>query len=211
MASRISSFCESLTLTLSPSASSWEEGGSEIWPRRTAPGSFSRSNLQPDQPSSKHPRSSSSPPPAVLGDRALISVIVPCRNEAAAIRLTLCRIVDAAADPSCLEIVVVDGGSRDGTVAMAQSLRGEMLRRVRSFQVLPSTGFGRGATLNTGAAASRGVAAFLGASGKETATATRGEGERGGDEKNGNHGEGTADTGNTGRPWPKEVPVHHVS
>ena len=152
----------------------------------------------PFSSSSASSSSSSSPPPAVLGDRALISVIVPCRNEAAAIRLTLCRIVDAAADPSCLEIVVVDGGSRDGTVAMAQSLRGEMLRRVRSFQVLPSTGFGRGATLNTGAAASRGVAAFLGASGKETATATRGEGERGGDEKNGNHGEGTADTGNTG-------------
>lgn len=51
-----------------------------------------------------------------------ISIIIPVLNEAATIQETLTRLQDA----SEVEVIVVDGGSRDETVAIAKALRGAL-------------------------------------------------------------------------------------
>jgi rSAM/selenodomain-associated transferase 2 len=51
-----------------------------------------------------------------------ISIIIPVLNEAATIQETLTRLQDA----SEVEVIVVDGGSRDETVAIAGALRGAL-------------------------------------------------------------------------------------
>jgi rSAM/selenodomain-associated transferase 2 len=73
----------------------------------------------------------------------LISVIVPTLNEAAKLRPLLCALM---AESTPHEIIVVDGGSTDGTIEHARSA---------GVEVLPTTP-GRGRQLVRGAAAAKG-------------------------------------------------------
>ncbi|HEY9857993.1 MAG TPA: TIGR04283 family arsenosugar biosynthesis glycosyltransferase [Candidatus Obscuribacterales bacterium] len=77
-----------------------------------------------------------------------ISIIIPVLNEAAAIAQTLA----AAQQAREAEIIVVDGGSQDDTVAIAQSLGVKVI----------TTGSGRAAQMNAGAKVATGeVLLFL--------------------------------------------------
>ncbi|MCH7889782.1 MAG: glycosyltransferase, partial [Proteobacteria bacterium] len=73
--------------------------------------------------------------------RALLSVVIPTLDSA----VSLGRTLDALAEDAGLarEIIVADGGSRDGTVALAER---------RGARVVAAAG-GRGAQLAAGAAA----------------------------------------------------------
>jgi rSAM/selenodomain-associated transferase 2 len=71
-----------------------------------------------------------------------LSVIVPALDEEHALEATIA----AARQPGVLEIIVVDGGSRDRTVAMARTLADRVLRAER----------GRAKQMNAGAASARG-------------------------------------------------------
>lgn len=80
--------------------------------------------------------------------RASISVIVPMLDEAEEIAATLAT----TRDPEVLEVVVVDGGSRDRSAALAAQLADRVLTAPR----------GRAAQMNAGAAVARGsVLLFL--------------------------------------------------
>lgn len=71
-----------------------------------------------------------------------ISIIIPVLNEAKTIRTVLTRVLDARN----VEAIVVDGGSRDETVAVAQSLGVTVI----------STAAGRANQMNAGAAVATG-------------------------------------------------------
>lgn len=71
-----------------------------------------------------------------------ISIIIPVLNEAAKIQETLTRVLKA----TNVEVIVVDGGSRDETVAIAKSLR------VKVISAKP----GRASQMNAGAAIANG-------------------------------------------------------
>lgn len=87
------------------------------------------------------------PGPARIPDRPWLSVIVPTLNEASNVASTLRR----AAGPG-VELVVVDGGSSDGTVAVARRYADIVLTSAR----------GRASQMNAGADAARGeVLLFL--------------------------------------------------
>ena len=75
--------------------------------------------------------------------RAEISIIVPVLNEAGLIRRCLEHLRERAAG---VEIVVVDGGSTDGTLELASGIADRVLR----------TKANRAAQMNAGAAAARG-------------------------------------------------------
>jgi rSAM/selenodomain-associated transferase 2 len=78
----------------------------------------------------------------------ILSVVVPTLDEGASLPPTLA----AARQPGVAELIVVDGGSRDDTVAVARSLADRVLESVR----------GRARQMNAGAAAARGdVLLFL--------------------------------------------------
>ena len=84
---------------------------------------------------------------AQLGDEK-ISIIIPVLNEAAAIARTLATVQPA----SNVEIIVVDGGSQDDTVAIAQSLKVKVI----------TSAPGRAQQMNAGAKAATGeVLLFL--------------------------------------------------
>ena len=72
-----------------------------------------------------------------------ISIIIPVLNEAAIIQETLLRLQDE----SDIEVIVVDGGSRDKTIALAQEL---------GVKVIYSPAAGRAHQMNTGATAATG-------------------------------------------------------
>jgi len=77
-----------------------------------------------------------------------LSVIVPTLDEAEALPAALA----AARQPGVTEIIVVDGGSRDGTLALARALADRVLETAR----------GRARQMNAGAAVARGdVLLFL--------------------------------------------------
>lgn len=76
-----------------------------------------------------------------------ISIIVPTLNEAEALPETLNRLL--ALEPPALEIIVVDGGSTDGTLEIANQYN---VRVVKDAQQ------GRGFQLNAGAAVAQGDA-----------------------------------------------------
>lgn len=91
----------------------------------------------------------------MTGDAAqrdlFVSVIIPTWNEVAALR----EAVESARDPSA-EVLVVDGGSSDGTVELASRLDVRLVRSMR----------GRGVQLGAGARAAAGeVLLFLHADG----------------------------------------------
>ncbi len=73
---------------------------------------------------------------------AKISIVIPVLNEAATIQETLTRIQNA----SDVEVIVVDGGSQDETVALAQSV---------GVKVIAATS-GRASQMNAGAAVATG-------------------------------------------------------
>ena len=79
--------------------------------------------------------------------RLTISVVVPTLNEAVVVAPTL-----TTARAADVEIIVVDGGSRDATVAVARALADRVLETAR----------GRARQMNAGAAVARGdVLLFL--------------------------------------------------
>jgi 2-phospho-L-lactate transferase/gluconeogenesis factor (CofD/UPF0052 family) len=88
---------------------------------------------------------------AIRGNRYLVSIVVPAWNEVRTIEATLKHLMalDFTAHELSKEIVVVDGGSTDGTLEKAQSVRG-----VKVFQL--DKEFGRGAAIRLGIAKSRG-------------------------------------------------------
>jgi rSAM/selenodomain-associated transferase 2 len=80
---------------------------------------------------------SPSPPP-------VLSIIIPCLNEAEGIASTLAALAPLRARGA--EVVVVDGGSEDATVALARPLADQVLVAAR----------GRALQMNAGAKAARG-------------------------------------------------------
>jgi rSAM/selenodomain-associated transferase 2 len=77
-----------------------------------------------------------------------ISIIIPVLNEANTIRAVLARLLDARS----VEVIVVDGGSRDETVAIAQSLGVRVITAAAS----------RASQMNAGAAVATGeIVLFL--------------------------------------------------
>ena len=77
--------------------------------------------------------------------RRCLSVVVPCFDEVATIETLLRRVLDS---PWVAEVIVVDDGSTDGTVAAARSVVDE---RIRIFE--HGRNRGKGAALRTGFAA----------------------------------------------------------
>lgn len=92
--------------------------------------------------------------PAVPGgtDAPQISVVIPCRNEAANLPELLAEIGDVLAGRG-FEAIVVDDGSTDETATVLRRLMGEngWLRAIRA-----GTGAGQSAAIETGLLAARG-------------------------------------------------------
>jgi dolichyl-phosphate beta-glucosyltransferase len=86
-----------------------------------------------------------------------LSIVIPAYNEAARLGPTLERILAyLAGQPLAGEVLVVDDGSTDGTVAVAESFAGRgvvLLRQDRNR--------GKGAAVRSGALASRGAEVLL--------------------------------------------------
>lgn len=96
-----------------------------------------------------------------------LSIIIPTLNEAATIELLIDHLRGSAAMPESLEIIVVDGGSTDKTIAFAKSslrdsrLEGEQGDKAKKATVLSSPK-GRAKQMNAGAAvASHDILYFL--------------------------------------------------
>lgn len=88
-----------------------------------------------------------------------ISVIIPCYNEAESIERTIVRVVDASTHEFLQRIIVVDGGSSDGTVQILETLTQKYSKLV-SFVCLDRPS--RGRQLITGAnMASSAILLFL--------------------------------------------------
>ena len=90
-------------------------------------------------------------PPPAHGDRARrnlksprVSVVIPTLNEAENLPVVMPRLPDGL-----FEVVVVDGGSTDGTIDVARQLRSDV-------RVVQQTGRGKGNALFVGLAAARG-------------------------------------------------------
>lgn len=79
-----------------------------------------------------------------------ISIIIPVLNEAATIQKTLTRLQDALD----VEVIVVDGGSRDETVAIAKHIS-KAIANSLPIKII-STAAGRGCQMNAGAAVATG-------------------------------------------------------
>ena len=86
---------------------------------------------------------------APSAERPLLSVVIPCFNEAATILDLLERV--RSAPVASKQIIVVDDGSTDGTRALLQGLRADDLT-----VLLHECNRGKGAALATGFAAARG-------------------------------------------------------
>jgi glycosyltransferase involved in cell wall biosynthesis len=82
-------------------------------------------------------------------ERPLLSVVIPCFNEAATILDLLARV--RSAPVASKQIIVVDDGSSDGTRALLQGLQADDLT-----VLLHERNRGKGAALATGFAAARG-------------------------------------------------------
>ncbi|KAK7253832.1 hypothetical protein SO694_00002743 [Aureococcus anophagefferens] len=97
---------------------------------------------------------------APLPGDALLSVVIPAYREAATIEATLRRVLSAAADPRRVEVVVVDAGGGDGTMAAARR-RPRTSRPALSVDCAPSSRGGRGPAVAAGARAARGAALLV--------------------------------------------------
>jgi uncharacterized protein len=82
----------------------------------------------------------------ILTRNPLISVIIPCLNEAPVLEETLEQVARLAGPGANLEVIVADGGSRDATRDIAARAGARVVR----------SDAGRAAQQNTGAAAARG-------------------------------------------------------
>ena len=71
-----------------------------------------------------------------------LSVIIPCYNEVATLKELIARVLDS---PYTAEVIVVDDGSTDGSVAAAESMLGARVRLMRQ-----PTNMGKGAALRRG-------------------------------------------------------------
>jgi rSAM/selenodomain-associated transferase 2 len=101
----------------------------------------------------------------VLAARPLVSVVVPVLDEADGIDALLDHL--AALDDGALEVIVVDGGSRDGTAGHAE-------RHPSAPRVLRAGLPGRASQQNAGAAAARGeLVVFLHADSRLPGSAIR--------------------------------------
>jgi rSAM/selenodomain-associated transferase 2 len=101
----------------------------------------------------------------VLAARPLVSVVVPVLDEAEGIDALLDHV--AVLDDGALEVVVVDGGSRDGTADRAE-------RHPSAPRVLRAAGPGRALQQNAGAAVAHGeLLVFLHADSRLPPTALR--------------------------------------
>lgn len=88
-----------------------------------------------------------------------ISIVIPTLNEATVLARTLCRVSTLC--PSPQEIILVDGGSRDDTVAIAKAACSTTLAAIPT-QILVAEKRGRGIQMNRGAKAATGeVICFL--------------------------------------------------
>ena len=97
------------------------------------------------QPVSPQPHSTLSDPSAIAEEsaRAALSIIIPVLNEEAEIADALAALAPLRARG--IETIVVDGGSRDRTIALARPLADHVIRAAR----------GRAVQMNAGAAAAR--------------------------------------------------------
>lgn len=84
---------------------------------------------------------------------ALVSIVMPVWNEAAYLERSLAAIDDQTYPPDRLEIIVVDGGSSDGTVRIAAAHAAVDTR----IQVLGGAGVNTPTAMNVGAEAARGT------------------------------------------------------
>jgi rSAM/selenodomain-associated transferase 2 len=75
----------------------------------------------------------------------MISVVIPTLNSEAGLPATLARLVPAAVDGLVREVIIVDGGSSDGTRAIAELTGARLIAAAR----------GRGTQLAAGAAKAR--------------------------------------------------------
>ena len=80
-------------------------------------------------------------------DNACVSVVMPCFNEEATLKLIVERVL---ASPYTEELIIVDDGSTDGTLAIAQGLRDPRVRVLAQ-----DRNRGKGAALRRGFAAAR--------------------------------------------------------
>ncbi|MDJ0781954.1 MAG: glycosyltransferase [Desulfosarcinaceae bacterium] len=87
--------------------------------------------------------------PADQRPPASVSVIIPTRNEAAAVGSCVAAV---RSDPAVQEVLVVDGGSTDDTSARATAAGAQVIRHVRP----PTAGGGRGGQIAAGVAAAVG-------------------------------------------------------
>lgn len=101
-------------------------------------------------------------PPQQSADRGpggLLSIVVPCHNEEAVVAATHDRLVAAtAATGMALEIIYVDDGSRDATLARLEEIAA---RDRRAVVVELSRNFGQQAAMSAGLAQARGDAVVI--------------------------------------------------
>jgi len=90
-------------------------------------------------------------------DRCFLSIIIPALDEAEALPLLLDSL-DRQGDFPRFEVVLVDGGSRDGTVEIFRARAREWAGRGRPATVLLTDRAGRAYQMNAGARASTGAA-----------------------------------------------------
>ena len=88
-----------------------------------------------------------------------ISIVLPAKNESAAIGATVASIRQHYPDTAAVEVLVVNDGSTDNTAAVAQAAGAQVLRHPYSM--------GNGAAIKTGARAAKGdILVFMDADGQ---------------------------------------------
>lgn len=92
------------------------------------------------------------PPPGSLPAWPFATIVIPCLNEAAHVRQCIESLAQGAYPLDRMEILIVDGGSTDGTRAVAE----ECARRWPFIQVLDNPRRTQAVASNLGIAASRG-------------------------------------------------------